>query len=85
MTEKTILVVFGTRPEAIKMFPVVHALAADPRTRASMLDDLDRGRPLELEATVGWLVARAAALGVPVPVLAMGRAMVLPHAGGQVA
>jgi 2-dehydropantoate 2-reductase len=58
---------------------------ADPRTRASMLDDLDRGRPLELEATVGWLVARAAALGVPVPVLGMGRALVLPHAGGQVA
>jgi 2-dehydropantoate 2-reductase len=58
---------------------------ADPRTRASMLDDLDRGRPLELEETVGWLVARAAALGVPVPVLAMARALVLPHAGGQVA
>jgi UDP-N-acetylglucosamine 2-epimerase (non-hydrolysing) len=33
MTTKTILVVFGTRPEAIKMFPVVHALQADPRTR----------------------------------------------------
>jgi hypothetical protein len=30
---QTILVVFGTRPEAIKMFPVVHALAADPRFR----------------------------------------------------
>ena len=26
-----ILVVFGTRPEAIKLFPVVHALKADPR------------------------------------------------------
>jgi UDP-N-acetylglucosamine 2-epimerase (non-hydrolysing) len=26
-----ILVVFGTRPEAIKLFPVVHALSADPR------------------------------------------------------
>ncbi|KPF52523.1 MULTISPECIES: non-hydrolyzing UDP-N-acetylglucosamine 2-epimerase [unclassified Novosphingobium] len=30
---KTILLVFGTRPEAIKMFPVVHALRADPRFR----------------------------------------------------
>lgn len=30
---KTILVVFGTRPEAIKLFPVVHALADDPRFR----------------------------------------------------
>ncbi|MCB2078729.1 MAG: UDP-N-acetylglucosamine 2-epimerase (non-hydrolyzing) [Novosphingobium sp.] len=27
----TILVVFGTRPEAIKLFPVVNALKADPR------------------------------------------------------
>jgi UDP-N-acetylglucosamine 2-epimerase (non-hydrolysing) len=25
------MVVFGTRPEAIKMFPVIHALKADPR------------------------------------------------------
>lgn len=30
---KTILLVFGTRPEAIKMFPVVHALRADARFR----------------------------------------------------
>ncbi len=30
-TPKTILVVFGTRPEAIKLFPVVAALKADPR------------------------------------------------------
>ena len=26
-----ILVIFGTRPEAIKLFPVVNALKADPR------------------------------------------------------
>ncbi|MFM9745464.1 UDP-N-acetylglucosamine 2-epimerase (non-hydrolyzing), partial [Streptomyces brasiliscabiei] len=26
---QTVLVIFGTRPEAIKMFPVVHALQAD--------------------------------------------------------
>ena len=26
-----ILVVFGTRPEAIKLFPLIHALEADPR------------------------------------------------------
>jgi UDP-N-acetylglucosamine 2-epimerase (non-hydrolysing) len=30
---QTVLIVFGTRPEAIKMFPVVHALRADPRFR----------------------------------------------------
>lgn len=30
---QTVLVIFGTRPEAIKMFPVVHALQADGRFR----------------------------------------------------
>ncbi|MCV5960010.1 UDP-N-acetylglucosamine 2-epimerase, partial [Escherichia coli] len=31
---KKILTVFGTRPEAIKMAPLVHALAADERFEA---------------------------------------------------
>ncbi|NOI25397.1 non-hydrolyzing UDP-N-acetylglucosamine 2-epimerase [Vibrio mediterranei] len=31
MTRKKVLTVFGTRPEAIKMAPLVHALAADER------------------------------------------------------
>ncbi|KZK65178.1 UDP-N-acetyl glucosamine 2-epimerase [Shewanella baltica] len=31
MTKKKVLTVFGTRPEAIKMAPLVHALAADDR------------------------------------------------------
>ncbi len=30
-TPRKILTVFGTRPEAIKLFPLVHALADDPR------------------------------------------------------
>lgn len=51
---------------------------ADLRTRASMLDDLERRRPLEMEATIGWL-------GEPVPVPDMGRAPLMPHQGGQVA
>jgi 2-dehydropantoate 2-reductase len=55
---------------------------ADRRTRASMLDDLERGRPLELEATVGWLVRQARALGVAAPFHEMGRAVLLPHVGG---
>jgi 2-dehydropantoate 2-reductase len=58
---------------------------ADPRTRASMLDDLERGRPLEMEATIGWLVGKARALGVPAPVLETGRALLMPHRAGQVA
>ncbi|OEE41152.1 non-hydrolyzing UDP-N-acetylglucosamine 2-epimerase [Vibrio anguillarum] len=34
MTPKKVLTVFGTRPEAIKMAPLVHALAADERFEA---------------------------------------------------
>lgn len=34
MTKKKILTVFGTRPEAIKMAPLVHALSADDRFEA---------------------------------------------------
>ena len=36
--------------------------------RSSMLQDLERGRPTEIEAINGWVAARAAAHGVPAPV-----------------
>jgi UDP-N-acetylglucosamine 2-epimerase (non-hydrolysing) len=36
MTKKRILTVFGTRPEAIKMAPLVHALVADDRFDAKV-------------------------------------------------
>jgi 2-dehydropantoate 2-reductase len=36
--------------------------------RSSMLQDLERGRPTEIEAINGHVVARGAALGVPAPV-----------------
>jgi 2-dehydropantoate 2-reductase len=38
-----------------------------PTHRVSGLQDLERGRPLEIEETFGHLVETAAALGVPVP------------------
>ena len=56
---------------------------ADPGTRASMLDDLERGRRLELEATVGWLISTAERVGVEVPLHRLGYAMVKPHAAGD--
>ena len=38
MPEPTkILIIFGTRPEAIKLFPVIRALEADPRFRPVVL------------------------------------------------
>jgi len=36
MNKKRILTVFGTRPEAIKMAPLVHALATDERFEAKV-------------------------------------------------
>jgi 2-dehydropantoate 2-reductase len=36
--------------------------------RSSMLQDLERGRPTEIDAINGHVVARGAALGVPTPV-----------------
>ncbi|EKO5124736.1 non-hydrolyzing UDP-N-acetylglucosamine 2-epimerase [Vibrio fluvialis] len=36
MTKKKVLTVFGTRPEAIKMAPLVHALVADERFEAKV-------------------------------------------------
>jgi len=35
--------------------------------RSSMLQDLERGRPTEIDAINGWVAARGAALGVPTP------------------
>ncbi|MDG1009942.1 MAG: 2-dehydropantoate 2-reductase [Amylibacter sp.] len=55
---------------------------ADPSTRASMLDDLERGRALELEGTVGWLIATAGRVGVDVPVHCLGYAMLKPRIAG---
>lgn len=55
---------------------------ADPRTRASMLDDLERGRPLELEATIGWLLREGERLGLALPIHAAGHALLKPFATG---
>lgn len=37
------------------------------RHRSSMLQDLERGRPTEIDAINGWVAARGAALGIPTP------------------
>ncbi|HTT16659.1 MAG TPA: 2-dehydropantoate 2-reductase [Thermoplasmata archaeon] len=40
---------------------------ATAENRSSMLEDLDRGRPTEIDAILGEVVRRGTALGVPVP------------------
>jgi len=53
-----------------------------PATHASMLDDLMRGKPLELDYLSGEVVRRGAALGVPTPVHAMVCGALMPYAQG---
>ncbi|MCR9221470.1 MAG: 2-dehydropantoate 2-reductase [Alphaproteobacteria bacterium] len=55
---------------------------ADPGTRASMLDDLERGKPLELDSSIGWLLQQARALDVPAPMHAACYALLKPYAEG---
>ncbi len=55
---------------------------ADPSTRSSMLEDLERGRPLELDALVGSVVRQAERAGVAVPFHRMARAVLGVHRDG---
>jgi 2-dehydropantoate 2-reductase len=48
---------------------------ADPSTRSSMLEDLERGRPLELDALVGSVMRLGARAGVDVPFHQMAHAV----------
>lgn len=49
-----ILTIFGTRPEAIKLFPLVHALEADPRFESRMcVSGQHRGMLDQVLATAG--------------------------------
>jgi 2-dehydropantoate 2-reductase len=52
-------------------------------TRASLLVDLERGKPLEVEALLGSVVRRGRAAGVPTPVLATLYGVLAPYAPGQ--
>ena len=51
--------------------------------KISMLEDLEAGKPLELEWLAGHLVREARRLGVPVPVHEMAYACIRPSANGS--
>ncbi len=55
---------------------------ASPDTRASMLEDLERGKPLEIDATIGWLCREGKRLGVPTPIHDTGYALLAPYRNG---
>jgi 2-dehydropantoate 2-reductase len=50
--------------------------------RASLLADLSRGKPIEVEALQGTVVRRGERLGVPTPVIKTLYAILRPHAAG---
>ena len=56
---------------------------ADRGTRGSMLEDLERGRRLELETLAGALLRDAADLGVPTPMLSTCYALLAPSVDGR--
>ena len=61
----------GSEQDAVN---ILGALAEDfrvnsPHHRLSTLQDLEAGRPLEVEETLGYAVAKAAQLGVALPLL----------------
>jgi 2-dehydropantoate 2-reductase len=54
-----------------------------PDVRASLLVDLEQGKPIEVEALLGSMVRRGRALGVPTPVTASFYGLLKPHEYGQ--
>ncbi len=54
-----------------------------PSTRISMLEDLEAGKPLELEWSSGYLVREGRRLGIPVPTHELAYACLGPHAAGR--
>ncbi len=56
---------------------------ADRRTRGSMLEDLERGRRLELETLAGAIVRDGAELGIPTPMLSTCYALLAPSVDGR--
>jgi 2-dehydropantoate 2-reductase len=61
--------------------PYIDAIPAT--MRSSLLIDLQAGKRIEVEALQGSVVRRAAALGVPVPIMATLYAVLKPHAAPQ--
>lgn len=54
-----------------------------PKLRPSLLVDLDKGRPMELEDLVGVIVKKGVELGVSTPVIETCYSLLKPHANGR--
>jgi 2-dehydropantoate 2-reductase len=58
-------------------------MALPPQTKSSMLEDLERGRRLELPWLSGALVRIAREVGVETPIHSFITAVLTPHVWGQ--
>jgi 2-dehydropantoate 2-reductase len=56
--------------------------ALSPDVKASMLLDLEQGKPIEVEALMGSVVRRGHAAGIPTPVMATFYGLLKPHERG---
>ena len=54
-----------------------------PKLRPSLLVDLDKGRPMELEDLVGVIVHKGAELGVETPIISTCYELLKPYANGS--
>jgi 2-dehydropantoate 2-reductase len=72
-------VAITTRMEALER--TVTAIAPD--ARASLLVDLEQGKPIEVEALLGSVVRRARAAGIPTPVMTTFYGLLKPHEHGR--
>jgi 2-dehydropantoate 2-reductase len=63
----------GTESQAVAKLQEMGAIMREkaPKHRMSSLQDLERGRALEVEETLGYVVTNAAKEGVPVPTVEM--------------
>jgi 2-dehydropantoate 2-reductase len=68
-----------TRPEELER--TVGKLSPD--VRASLLVDLEQGKPIEVEALLGSVVRRGRSSGVPTPVMATFYGALKPHEHGS--
>ena len=57
--------------------------AITPEARASLLVDLEQGKPIEVEALLGSVVRRGRAAGIPTPVMTTFYGLLKPHEHGR--
>jgi len=69
--------------EAVNEMMHFSEFKANPNTRASMLEDLERGKPLELQSLSGYIIQQSAILGLNPHFHSLAFSMLLPYLNGK--